>query len=100
MNDSRDPLSDALQQWRVNPPPDPYFRPGVWRRIGGRPPESWAAYIRSHLVGWSVAAAVALGVAGWTGHAAAQARLDGARDAMVVSYLVELDPRVQAMLRP
>lgn len=36
---------------------------------------------------------------GWTGRAAAQAKLAADRDAMVVTYLVGLDPRVQAKLR-
>lgn len=100
MKDPHDSFSDALQQWRVRPPPDPNFRPAVWRRISRRSRETWASYVQAHLLPWSVAAAVAVAVAGWTGHAAARAKLDADRDAMVVTYLVQLDPRVQAKLRP
>jgi hypothetical protein len=100
MNDSRDSLTRTLQAWRVTPRPDPNFRPAVWQRIRQCSHQSWAEYLRSHLVGWSVAAAVTLAAAGWTGRAAAHARLDAGREAMVVNYLVELDPRVQAQLRP
>lgn len=45
-------------------------------------------------------AAVVLSAAGWTGHAAAQARMRADREAIVASYLVDLDPRVQASLKP
>jgi hypothetical protein len=41
-----------------------------------------------------------LGAAAFTGRATAQARVRADREAMVVSYLVDLDPRVQAMLKP
>jgi hypothetical protein len=43
---------------------------------------------------------IALIAAGWGGHVMAQARLDAERDAMVVSYLSGLDPRVLTKLRP
>lgn len=95
-----DPLSENLQHWRVTPARDPGFRPAVWRRIAQRSRDTWAGYVRAHRLAWSVAAVAVVGVAGWTGHAAAQARLAAERDAMVTAYLVELDPRVQAGLRP
>ncbi len=95
-----EPLSRTLAEWRVTPPRNPQFRTGVWARISGGPRETWAGYLRTHLVSWSVAAMVAFGAASWAGRAVAQTRLDGERDAMIVSYLVELDPRVQAKLRP
>jgi hypothetical protein len=47
-----------------------------------------------------VVALVGVSGAGWAGHSAGQARLAAERDAMVTTYLVELDPRVQAVLRP
>jgi hypothetical protein len=56
--------------------------------------------LRTHVTPWSVAAVVALGAASWAGRTVAQTRLDNKRDAMVVAYLVDLDPRVQAKLRP
>lgn len=95
-----DPLSESLRHWRVTPPRDPGFRPAVWRRMAQRSRDTWAGYVRAHRLAWSVAAIAMVGVAGWTGHAAAQARLAAERDAMVTAYLVELDPRVQAGLRP
>lgn len=97
---STDSLSRTLADWRVRPPADPAFRTAVWQRIRTRTQESWAAYVRAHRLGWSVAAVLAVTGAGWTGHAAAQARLQQQRDAMIVSYLVDLDPRVQARLQP
>lgn len=89
-----------LRDWRVQPPPDPDFRHKVWQRIGDTGAATWPAYLRAHLAAWSVAAVLAIGVAGFTGRALAQARVQADREAMVVSYLVELDPRVQAVLKP
>ncbi|MDD3179946.1 MAG: hypothetical protein PHQ04_06285 [Opitutaceae bacterium] len=101
MNSSRDPLSVILSGWRVAPPANPDFRPAVWRRIGAlRSRESWPAYLRAHAALWTLMAAVVLSAAGWTGHAAAQARMRADREAIVASYLVDLDPRVQASLKP
>ena len=94
-----DSLSEALRQWRVQPPRNPDFRPSVWRRIRQSTSETWAGYLRQHLAAWSLAAAVVVTAAGWGGHAVAQAKLNAERETMVVAYLVELDPRVQAGLR-
>lgn len=98
--DPKDPLARDLAAWRVTPPGDPNFRPAVWQRIQRRSRETWAAYVRSHLIGWSLAAAVAVAAAGWTGHSVARAKLDSSREEMVVSYLGNLDPRVLAKHRP
>jgi hypothetical protein len=95
-----DPLSRALSTWHVAPPADPNFRPAVWQRIQRARRQTWAAYVRDHLAAWSIVAVVAITAAGWAGARASHARLTAARDAMVISYLVELDPRVQAALRP
>lgn len=102
MNSSppNDPFSRTLAEWRVNPKPDPTFRPAVWQRIMQHSRETWAAYMRAHLVVWTVTGAAALVVAGWTGHSFAQAKIDSSREQMVVSYLGNLDPRVMAKLRP
>jgi hypothetical protein len=96
----RDSLSQTLTSWRIKPPSDPNFRPAIWARIQRRAGDTWTGYLRAHLAGWSAVALVAVGVAGWTGHAAAQAKLESNREQMVVSYLGELDPRVMAKLRP
>lgn len=100
MPESNDPLSSVLAEWRLTPKSNPRFRPAVWQRIQARARESWANYVRAHAVGWSVAAVVVVAAGSWTGHAAVRAKLDAERDAMVVAYLSELDPRVQARLRP
>lgn len=100
MNDSRDSLSRVLRDWRVPTEPDPRFRLGVWQRIQASAGETWSGYVRAHLLRWSIAAVIAMGVAGWSGRAARQARLEAQRGAMVDHYLVGLDPRVQASLRP
>lgn len=99
-NTPHDPLSNTLQRWRVQPPRNRNFRDAVWQRIDRQARLTWSAYLRGHLVGWSVTAMLALVAAGWGGHAMAQARLDADRDEMVVSYLSGLDPRVLAKLRP
>jgi hypothetical protein len=94
MNTSRDKLSETLRDWRVKPPSDPGFRAAVWRRIGRQGEATWPAYLRAHT------AVLTFGVAGFAGRAIAQARVQADREAMVVSYLVELDPRAQAVLKP
>jgi hypothetical protein len=100
MNTSRDPLSGVLQSWRVLPPADPNFRSAVWQRVGARLRESWPAYLRAHAAAWGVAAALAVAAAGYTGHAVARAHVQADREAMVITYLTDLDPRVQAGLKP
>ncbi len=99
-NDPHDSLSAALRQWRVFPRRDPLFRTSGWQRLGPSAPARWGEWSRSHVMGWSLATAIALVVAGWGGHALAQARLDADRNAMVVSYLSGLDPRVLTKLQP
>ncbi|MGH7946198.1 MAG: hypothetical protein ACREH8_24325 [Opitutaceae bacterium] len=99
-NEPRDPLADVLQRWRVQPPRTHTFHGAVWQRIDRLAPMNWSSYIRGHLLGWSVTAMLALMVAGWGGHEMAQARLDAERNAMVISYLSGLDPRVLTKLRP
>lgn len=100
MNNSRDNLSETLRTWRVTPPADPGFRAAVWRRVGRSADASWSAYLRTHPAAWSLAAVLAFGVAGFAGHTAAKQRIKTDRDAIAVAYLAELDPRVQAVLRP
>ena len=99
-SDSPDSLSSVLASWRVTPSSDPQFRPAVWTRLEAVTRRTWAAYVQAHLARWSVVAALGIITAGWAGHAAAQARLEGQREAMIVNYLGDLDPRVQARLRP
>ncbi len=100
MNAPRDSLSDALRRWDVKPPADPGFRNRVWLRIDRRPGESWPAYLRSHAATWAIMSAAMLAAAAYTGHSTAEARIRADRDAIVVAYLVDLDPRVQAALKP
>jgi hypothetical protein len=99
-SDSNDSFSRTLADWQMTPKADPNFRPAVWQRIKQRSHETWFAYLRAHLVPWSLAGAAALVAAGWTGHSFARAKLDSSREQMVVSYLGDLDPRVMAKLRP
>lgn len=100
MNTSRDNLSEVLRSWRVKPPADPGFRAAVWRRIGRPADVSWPAYLRAHTAAWALTAVLTVGVAGLAGRALAQARVQADREMIVVSYLVELDPRIQAVLKP
>lgn len=96
--DPQDPLARVLPQWRVTPPRDPDFRPSVWSRIRKTPDESWTAYARSHRAALSVVALLTLTVSAWAGNKAGHAHLEAEREAMVITYLVDLDPRVQAGL--
>jgi hypothetical protein len=96
--DPNDRLSATLSSWRVTPPRDPNFRPAVFDRIRQNARNTWSAYVRSHLVGWSAVALVAIAAAGWSGHSIAQGRIEDSREQMVVSYLGNLDPRVMAKL--
>ena len=99
-NTPRDSLSEALRHWRILAPRDRNFRDSVWQRIDQQGRLTWSGYLRGHLIGWSLTAMLAIVAAGWGGHAMAQARLEADRDAMVVSYLSGLDPRVLTKLRP
>ena len=100
MNSSHDSLSEVLRGWRVAPPSDPNFRAAVWQRIRKRPDVSWPAYLRSHAVAWSTVAVLALLMAGYSVSALARAHVRADRDAIVITYLVDLDPRAQAALKP
>jgi hypothetical protein len=98
LSEKNDRLSPVLRTWKVSPPADPTFRPAVWDRIKQRSRETWSAYLRGHLVAWSMTAGLAFVTAAWAGHSVAQAKLAASRQEMVVSYLGELDPRVMARL--
>jgi len=93
-------LPPVLATWRVTPPVNPRFRSEVWARLQIPARVSWANYVRSHLAGWTMVAALLMVTSVWTGHAMGEAELNAQREAMVVSYLVDLDPRVQAKIRP
>jgi hypothetical protein len=61
---------------------------------------TWPTYLRTHMAAWSMAAVVVEGAAGFTGGALAKSQARADREAIVVTYLVDLDPRVQALLKP
>ena len=100
MNIPRDSLSETLHGWRVTPASDPNFKQGVWRRIDGTSATTWPTYLRSHLATWSMVAALAVGAACLAGSALGRSRVRADREAIVTTYLVDLDPRVQAALKP
>lgn len=100
MNSSRDSLAEALRGWRVAPPATHDFRLRVWERIGKGSDVTWPSYLRSHAAGLSLVSIVALGTALYTGSAVAHSRARADRDAIVRTYLVALDPRIQAVLKP
>lgn len=100
MNDSGDSLSEILHSWQVRPPADPSFRQRVWQRIGKPAGTTWPAYLRAHATAWSLASIVVLGAAAYSGRALAHSQTRADREAIVVTYLVNLDPRVQAVLKP
>jgi hypothetical protein len=96
----QDPLGQVLAAWQVRPPPDPAFRPQVWQRLQRDIPATWGGYLRARAGTWLLVAGVTLVAAGWGGRAAAEAKIDAERERRVISYLVELDPRVLALTRP
>ena len=100
MNNSQASLSHTLRGWRVAPPADPNFRHRVWQRLNAQIPASWPAYLRGHAAAWMLVTVLTVSAAALTGQAAAKARVRADRDSMVVTYLVDLDPRVQAVLKP
>ncbi|HVZ66393.1 MAG TPA: hypothetical protein VG936_17655 [Lacunisphaera sp.] len=100
MNTPDDSLTAILRGWRVKPPADPDFRPRVWRRIEARARPSWPAYLRSHAGAWSLVALLVVCAAAFTGQATARARVRTDRETLVATYLVGLDPRVQAERKP
>ena len=82
-------LFRTLAEWRVNPRPDPNFRPAVWQRIKQGTRDTWAAYVQTHLLGWSMAAAIAVVGATFAGHAVARAIADtssGSRSSWIEQY--------------
>ena len=94
-------LSASLQRWRVAPPRDADFRTAVWRRSRAATARvSWPAFVHTHAVAWAVVTVIALGGAGLAGRTVARARTVADREALAVGYLVSLDPRAQAVLRP
>jgi len=99
MNSSRDPLAEILRRWRVTPPAEPDFRSSVWRRIGRESRATWSVYLRPHAAAWALATVVTVSAAAYTGHLTARAQVRADREALVVNYLVDLDPRVQAVFK-
>ena len=100
MKNPPDSLAESLRRWQVTPPAAPEFRTQVWQRLGRQTRASWPAYLRAHSAAWSLVAILILGAAAYSGRSAARARVHADREALVVTYLVDLDPRVQAVLRP
>jgi len=100
MNASHDSLSEGLRGWRVTPPADPDFRHRVWQRIGKRAGSTWTAYLRAHATAWSLASIIVLGAAAYSGSALARSQTQADREAIVATYLVDLDPQIQAGLKP
>ncbi len=96
MNHTNDPFSEALADWRVNPPRDPSFRAGVWARVEAMRREPWAAYVRRHALTSGLALLAVVAVGGWVGMRQAHARADRDRALLVQVYLSEIDSRLVA----
>ena len=97
---SGDSLSEALHGWQVTPPADRSFRQNVWRRIGKQAGVTWPTYLRANGAMVSLASIVMLTAAAYGGRALAHRQTRADRESIVVTYLVGIDPRVQAALRP
>ncbi|AKC82241.1 hypothetical protein IMCC26134_04655 [Verrucomicrobia bacterium IMCC26134] len=84
---------------QVKPVRNPAFRTEVWARIESRRqlPATWAAWLRLHLAGFSLAAAASVILAAGAGGWAATARVGREREAMVARYVASIDPHRQAV---
>ena len=100
MNTHRESLHGVLGSWRVSPAADPAFRSQVWERIRKQPDTPWSDYLRTHAAMLSLASILVLGAAAWGGGALARSRVQADREAIVMTYLVDIDPRVQAARTP
>ena len=96
MNDTNDPFSEALADWRVNPPRDPSFRAGVWARVEAMRREPWAAYVRRHALTSGLALLDVVAAGGWIGMRQAHVRVDQDRAMLVQVYLEKIDSRLVA----
>ena len=98
MNTDREKLGRVLADWRVAPPADAAFRPGVWARIErARREVAWAGFVRTHAVPCAALLVVALGVGAWTGRERARSAVETERAAIVKSYVSGLDARTMKM---
>lgn len=95
-----DPLSSLLRTWTPLPRADPAFRASVWRRIDLSRSETWSTYLRRRYRSWALATVALVLMGGVGAQWIARARLESERDHAARSYLVGLDPRVQARLSP
>ena len=96
---TNDRVSQMLKEWRIDVPPSPDFRPGVWSRIGEEKQKiALSRAVRSRLGTIGAACLVTLAVSGWTGHAYARAKVQSDREALATSYLSSLDARVQSTI--
>jgi len=95
-----DKLDEFLRDYRdLAVPPNPDFRPNVWRRIEAeKRRRSWTKQTLMRLSLAGGLCAVTLTAAGWTGHASARAQAAADREAMANHYLASLDARAQAGL--
>lgn len=100
MRSSPDPLPPLLASWRVEPLPDPGFRPAVAERLGsGGAGATWAAFARRRatLVVGALALATVGGALG--GHGRARARVDEDRARLASAYVAGLDARLMVPTR-
>ena len=104
MKNTDAPLSKLLAAWKVHPTTDPNFCSSVYRKIEynttSREGTSLRDYLRPHRAAWAAATLVLLLASTWTGHALADHKARKVRDAMVVAYLSDLDPRIVAESKP
>ncbi|MDX2187288.1 MAG: hypothetical protein SFV32_10170 [Opitutaceae bacterium] len=94
-----DDVRRAIRAWQVRPLPNSTFRPEVWQRIQQGSDAGWTSYLKRHAASVSLAAILTLVLSGWLGKTASRVALEHQRETMIVSYLVDLDPRVEAMMR-
>jgi hypothetical protein len=95
--ESDDPLSPALQAWRVQPRRDPGFRAAVRARLAAPGGLSWMQYLRLHAAPVAAACGLALVAGGWIGHRQAAARTAADREQLAESYVRALDARTMPM---
>ncbi|MBX7122157.1 MAG: hypothetical protein K1X42_08500 [Opitutaceae bacterium] len=98
-----DHLRQLLRQsWPASVSTSAQFRTAVWARIDAakRNPATWAAWLRLHVPGVSVACVAVILVATVGGNLMARHQTDRMREALIQRYVASIDPHQQVNAMP
>lgn len=100
---NEDHLRQLLRQsWPTSAATSAQFRAAVWERIDAakRRPATWAAWLRLHVPGVSVAGVAVILVAGIGGNLMARHQTARMREAQIQRYVASIDPHQQVTAMP